>query len=104
MADLRGARGALAPPTAWDTMEPPQEFFAPSMEEGGAQDFRSSRKKLQPPYTLFLDPPLTTEELTSLFLSMSWCLEESTLELVPKKLRVKQLQAIQTKLEPYRES
>jgi len=29
------------------------------MEEGGAQDFRSSRKKkLQPPYTLFLDLPL----------------------------------------------
>jgi len=40
-------------------MELPQEFFEPSMEEGGAQDFRSSRKKkLQPPYTLFLDPPL----------------------------------------------
>jgi len=34
------------------------------MEDGGAQDFRSSRKKkLQPPYTLFLDPPLAVAEV-----------------------------------------
>ena len=67
VADLQGGRGALAPllpGTPWSPPGAPQEFFAPSMEEGGAQDFRSSRKKkLQPPYTLFLDPPLAVAEV-----------------------------------------